>query len=201
MKKAYPIISVFLMVAGCTSYTGDALVSYSSLPVEPSGRKVLLTLEEKLLSLYGELIIPQERRVPLDAFPIYNLIQENGSSDFAHKQKAVFLIDGDVDISHCYSCVVIASGNIHVGHSGDNILISGKNISVSHDRAGSIIIANGSVNISFAYNTTIYASEGLRINHASNVIAYNTESRKTSWGHVNSIFVEPLFKNEGAFNE
>lgn len=185
---------------GCASYTGDTLVSYSSLPVEPNSHKNLLKVEERLLNLYDELKLPEERRVPISLVHTYELIQENKSINFAHEKKKVFLINGDIHVAHCHNSIVIASGNIDVSHGSNNILISGKNVEVSHDR-GSIVITNGSVDISFANNTTIYSPGGLEISHPSNVILYNTENRKTSGRHLNNIIIDPLFKKESIFNK
>ena len=198
MRKAFLIIfcSIF---TGCASYTGDTLVSYSSLPVEPNSHKNLLKVEERLLILYDELKLPEERRVPINLVSNYKLIQENKSINFSHEKNKVFLINGDVHVSHCHKSIVIASGNIDISHGSNNVLISGKNIKVSHDRGGSIIIAHGSVDISFANNTTIYAPGGLEVSHPSNVISYNTEHRKTSRGHVNNIIIDPLFKKESTY--
>jgi hypothetical protein len=200
MRKAYLIIFC-LILTGCASYTGDNLVSYSSLPIEPNNHENLLKVEERLLNLYDELKLPEERRVTLSLIPTYELIQENRSINFAHEKKKVFLVNGDIHVSHCHNSIVIASGDIDISHGSNNILISGKNVEVSHDRGGSIIIANGSVEISFANNTTVYAPGGLAISHPSNVISYNTEHRKTSRGHVNNIIIDSLFKNENTFNK
>ncbi|WP_438971823.1 hypothetical protein [Methylophaga sp.] len=200
MRKVF-LFFIFLMITGCASYTGDKLVSFVSLPVEPSSHENLFKVEHRLLKLYDELKLPEERRIPLNSISTYELIQENKNINFAHEKGKVFLIDGDIHVSHCHSSIVVASGNIDISHGSNNILISGKNIEVSHDRGGSLIVANGSVDISFANNTTIYAPRGLEISHPRNVISYNTQDRKTSWGHVNNILIEPLFKSENTFNK
>ncbi len=158
-------------------------------------------MEKKLSKLYDELGLPEKRKISIDSISTYGLVQENKNIKFAHEKQKVFLINGDIHISHCHSSIVIATGNIDISNGSNNILISGNNVEVSHDRGGSIIVAKGSVDISFAYNTTVHAPGGLEISHPRNVIEYNTENRKTSWGHVNNILIEPLFKSETPFNK
>ena len=81
MKKVYLIIFCVIS-AGCASYSGDTLVSYSSLPVEPNSHKNLLKVEERLLNLYDELKLPEERRVPISLIPTHELIQEKKKHQF-----------------------------------------------------------------------------------------------------------------------
>jgi hypothetical protein len=59
---------------------------------------------------------------------------------------------------------------------------------------------NSSINEDWE-NTTLYAPGGVKVSHQNNVISYNTDKRETSWGHINNIVVDPLFKKENTFNK
>ena len=195
MKK-FLFICLCWLLTGCASYTGDKLISLTHLPVQPESHAALVKTEEMVSKLYDHFKLPEERKISMDGILSYGLVQDNKPVEFSHEQRQVFLINGDIRISHCYNSVVVATGSINISHGGRNILVSGKNIRISHDRGNSIVIAGGHVDIAFATNTTVYAPGGVKISHPDNVIAYNTENRETSWGHVNNVLIDPLFRAE-----
>ena len=197
MKKLFLICFCWIFT-GCATYTGDKVISLAHLPVKPESHTTLVKVEEMVGQLYDHFELPEKRKIPIDDILSYELVQDNRAVEFSHEQRKVFLINGDIHISHCHNSIVVATGSIDISHGSKNILVSGKNIQISHDRGNSIVIASGTVDISFASNTTIYAPGGMKISHPSNVLAYNTENRKTSWGHVNNVLIDPLFKSEEA---
>jgi len=200
MKK-FLFVFICLIITGCATYTGDKLIELTSLPAEPENHENLLKVAKAIDSLYDELQLPDERKIPLDDIHNYDLILEKDDIKFAREKQKVFLIKGNIHVSHCHNSIIIARGNIDISHGSNNILISGNNVNISHDRGGSIVVARGKTDISFANNTTIYSTGDLKISHPRNVISLNTDKRKTSWVHINNILIDPLFEFEESFNK
>ena len=151
--------------------------------------------------ILDKLGVSAEKKASIEKITPKDIIHDSEPLTLTRVDNQLVVSGANTNISFATNSIIISTGTLHISHSGNNIIVCSSDVDISHDGSignGSLVVSKGKTRISHAGNTLIYAINGVVISHAYNVKAFNTRERKTSWGHINNIIVEPLFYEETA---
>lgn len=201
MKRIF-IAVIALVIQGCVTYPtypADNALKITDIPTKLDSKNEKEMVWKSIKDIYSALGLKNERAIDIGNIEDYDLRVEKGNLKTSCEQKVIAIATGDIESAFCSGSIFIARGNVTISHSSKNIIIASGSVNIAHDGDdddGSLVISNKNVKISHAAGSTVYAVDGLEISFSNKVTAFNTSSRKTSWGHINNIEIKPLFKNE-----
>lgn len=193
------ITAVLVLVSGCATYVGDKLLELPETRVRYDQSRVISKARSGVSELLDSLGISDERKASFKKISPRGVVRDDHSLKRSHINSQLIVAGADASFASATNSIIIVAGPLHISHSANNIIICGTDVDISHDGSrgnGSLVVSKGRIKISHAGNSLIYALDGVEISHARNVRAFNTRERKTSWGHIDNVLVDPLFDAE-----
>jgi hypothetical protein len=204
IAKALVAVITLALFSACSTYTGDSLLRLPEQSATYNQTNIISKATNGVSEILDSLGVSKETKNSFEKIVPENVIRDSAPLKLTHIDNQLVVSGAATNIAFATNSIIISTGTLHISHSGNNIVVCGSDIDISHDgslRNGSLVISKGKTKISHARNTLIYAIKGVEISHPHNVTAFNTRERKTSWGHINNIIVEPLFQGDTASNK
>jgi hypothetical protein len=203
VSRAMAAAFTLTLVSACSTYTGDNLLRLPAQSSTHDQDRIISKAKDGVSDILDSLGVSEEKKGSLQKISPKNVIRDSGSLELTHIDNLLVVGGADANIAFAKNSIIISMGALHISHSSNNIVVCGGDVVISHDGSsgsGSLVISKGKTKITHAGDTLIYAVNGVEISHARSAKAFNTGKRKTSWGHINNIIVEPLFREETAPN-
>lgn len=190
-------------VTACTKYSGDSLLNLPEQASVYDQSSIISKAKSDVSDIFDNLGISEEANNSLRNISPKSVIRDSEPLKLTQVDNQLVVVGADTNIAFATNSIIISTGAVHIAHSSNSVVVCGSDVDISHDGSlgnGSLVISKGKAKISHAENTLIYAINGVEISHANNVRAYNTNERKTSWGHINNNLVKLLFHEETKSN-
>ncbi|MCP4722063.1 MAG: hypothetical protein GY860_21610 [Desulfobacteraceae bacterium] len=203
ISQAIGAVFILALISACSPYTGDRLLRLSEQSRTYNQSSIISKVKGSMSDILDSLGVPEETKASFEKIAPENIICANESLKLTHVGNQLVVAGANTNISFATNSIIISTGALHISHSANNFIVCGSDVDISHDGSmgnGSLVISKGKTKISHAGNTIIYAIKGVEVSHAHNVKSFNTLERKTSWGNINNVIVEPLFHEETAPN-